>query len=197
MGLQMILSLASVVALISLVNSFGSTVTAAFGTVNQIFNYVLLPAIAIGGAVTSMVAQNIGAGKWDKVNRITWAGVGLNLILTGILVTLTLLFQKPLLTLFLSPMSDAFTMGRQIINSTLWSYLLFGATFSIPRIKRLEICCQSQVFINHFISSLKNLSLISANSFCACFALPSSSPDKAANRSLKYRSNCSRQTFFQ
>lgn len=72
MGLNMVVVSLSNLILIHLVNSYGSESTAAFGVAMQISSYVQMPAIAIGGAVTSMAAQNIGAGKWDRVNRITW-----------------------------------------------------------------------------------------------------------------------------
>ena len=43
-----------------------------------------MPAMAIGAAVSAMAAQNIGAGRWDRVERITRAGLLTNLALTGV-----------------------------------------------------------------------------------------------------------------
>jgi len=53
------------IALISLVNRFGSEETAAFNAAMQLWNYVQMPALAIAAAVSSMAAQNVGAGRWD------------------------------------------------------------------------------------------------------------------------------------
>ena len=35
----------------------------------QLWTYIQMPAMAIGAAVQRMAAQNIGAGKWDRVER--------------------------------------------------------------------------------------------------------------------------------
>src|SRR5579875_2216056 len=47
--------------------------TAAFGAGLQLWNYVQMPSFAIGMAVSSMAAQNIGARKWDRVASIARA----------------------------------------------------------------------------------------------------------------------------
>ena len=70
MGLQMIVMSLSMLALISLVNSFGAHTTAAYGACFQLWNYIQMPSIAIGMAASSMAAQNVGAGQWDRVHRV-------------------------------------------------------------------------------------------------------------------------------
>jgi len=126
MALNMIVVSLSNLILVNLVNSFGSESTAAFGVAMQISSYVQMPAMAIGGAVTSMAAQNIGAGKWDRVKRITWAGVGINIILTGFLVILIHLFNRATVGLFLPTEGKAIDIGVHINNITLWSFIIFG-----------------------------------------------------------------------
>ena len=69
MGLQMIVISASALALIGLVNREGVETTAAFGVAMQLWTYLQMPAMALGAAVSAMVAQNIGAGRWDRVER--------------------------------------------------------------------------------------------------------------------------------
>ena len=49
--------------------------TAAYGAAMQLFTYIQMPAMAIGGAVSAMAAQFIGARKWDRLDHITRAGV--------------------------------------------------------------------------------------------------------------------------
>jgi putative MATE family efflux protein len=67
MGLQMLVVSSSMIALTALVNRFGSQETAAFNAAMQLWNYVQMPSLAIAGAVSSMVAQNVGARQWDRV----------------------------------------------------------------------------------------------------------------------------------
>ena len=40
----------------------------------QLWSYIQMPAFAVGTAVSSMAAQNIGAGRWDRVNQIVLVG---------------------------------------------------------------------------------------------------------------------------
>jgi Na+-driven multidrug efflux pump len=85
-----------------------------------------MPAMAIGGAVTSMAAQNIGAGRWDRVGRITWTGVGFNVLLTGLIVLVIHFFNREAVGLFLPAEGKAIEIGVHINNITLWSFILFG-----------------------------------------------------------------------
>jgi putative MATE family efflux protein len=126
MGLNMVVVSMSNLILIHLVNSFGSEAAAAFGIANQISSYVQMPAMAIGGAVTSMAAQNIGAGKWDRIHRITWIGVGFNVGLTGFVVACLHFFNREALSLFLPTGGKAIELGMHINNITLWSFVIFG-----------------------------------------------------------------------
>ncbi|MBP2000184.1 putative MATE family efflux protein [Paenibacillus shirakamiensis] len=126
MGLNLVVVSLSNLILIHLVNSYGSEATAAFGVASQISNYVQMPAMAVGGAVTSMAAQNIGAGRWDRVSRITWTGVLFNVVLTGIIVVLLHFFNRQALGLFLPSEGKAIELGMNINNITLWSFIIFG-----------------------------------------------------------------------
>ncbi|NHN30645.1 MATE family efflux transporter [Paenibacillus agricola] len=130
MGLNMVVVSVSNLFLIHLVNSYGSEASAAFGVATQISSYVQMPAMAIGGAVTSMAAQNIGAGNWDRVNRITWTGVGFNVLLTGLVVICIHFFNREAVGLFLPVEGKAIDLGVHINNITLWSFILFGV-FSV------------------------------------------------------------------
>jgi putative MATE family efflux protein len=126
MGLNMIVVSLSNLFLIHLVNGYGSEASAAFGVANQISSYVQMPAMAIGGAVTSRAAQNIGAGNWSRVGRITWTGVAFNVGLTGLVVVLIHLFNREALGLFLPQEGKAIDMGIHINNVTLWSFIFLG-----------------------------------------------------------------------
>lgn len=136
MGLQIMLSTASVLALFQLINTFGSDATAAFGVVNQLIAYIQMPGIALGGALTAMAAQNIGAGKWERVNRALQAGIGIHLLLTGSLILLCIVFRDDILSLFLPSRGNALDIGRQFILIACWSYLLLGITLVIGGIVR-------------------------------------------------------------
>ncbi|MEA3010616.1 MAG: hypothetical protein QOJ91_2308 [Sphingomonadales bacterium] len=128
MGLQMIVISASALALIGLVNREGVATAAAFGVAMQLWTYLQMPAMALGAAVSAMVAQNIGAGRWDRVSAITRSGVTFALLITASLVVLLAVANRPALALFLGGDSPALPIARHIQILATWSFLLFGVT---------------------------------------------------------------------
>jgi putative MATE family efflux protein len=128
MGLQMIVISSSALATMGLVNRQGIDTTAAFGVAMQLWTYLQMPAMALAAAASAMAAQNIGAGRWDRVSAITRSAVIYNLLITGALVALLALADRPALALFLGGDSPALPIAQHIQVIATWSFLLFGVT---------------------------------------------------------------------
>jgi putative MATE family efflux protein len=126
MGIQMIVISLSALALVGLVNREGVATTAAFGVALQLWTYVQLPAMALGAAVSAMAAQNIGAGLWDRVGRITRVGIVQTLAITAVLIVALTLADKAVLALFMGADSPALPIARHIHVVATWNFLLFG-----------------------------------------------------------------------
>jgi len=94
MGAQMLVMSAAGIIIVGLVNREGLMMTAAYGAAMQLFTYIQMPAMAIGGAVSAMAAQFIGAKKWDRLDHITRAGVTVNFLMTGLLTVILLIFDR-------------------------------------------------------------------------------------------------------
>lgn len=122
MGLQMIVVSSAALTVMGMVNAY------AYGIAAQLWTYIQMPALAIGAAVSSMAAQNVGAGRWDRIGRIAASGVGFNLVLTGVLVALLFVFDRAVLSLFLSSDSAAIDIATHINKVASWSFILFGIT---------------------------------------------------------------------
>ncbi|HST36237.1 MAG TPA: MATE family efflux transporter [Allosphingosinicella sp.] len=131
MGLQMIVISSSALATIGLVNREGVDTTAAFAVALQLWTYIQMPAMALGAGVSTMAAQNIGAGKWDRVGAATRAGIIYNLLITGALVVVLALADRSALALFLGGDSPAVPIAQHIQWLATWSFLLFGVTMVI------------------------------------------------------------------
>jgi putative MATE family efflux protein len=131
MGLQMIVISSSGLATLGLVNREGVETTAAFGVAMQLWTYLQMPAMALGAACSAMAAQNIGAGKWDRVGAILRSGIVYNLVITGLLVVLLIVFDHAALALFLGGGSPALPIAQHIQWLATWSFLLFGVTMII------------------------------------------------------------------
>ncbi|KQT32946.1 MATE family efflux transporter [Sphingomonas sp. Leaf412] len=127
-GAQMLVISGAGLAMVGLVNRNGVDTTAAYGITQQIWTYIQMPAMAIGAAVSAMAAQNIGAGRWDRVGRITRAGLFLNVAITGATVAIALLFDRALLSLFVPADSAVLPIARHINVIATWGFILFGGT---------------------------------------------------------------------
>jgi len=128
MGAQMLLMSANGIIVVGLVNREGLLTTAAYGAAMQLFTYIQMPAMAIGGAVSAIAAQYIGARKWHELDGVTRAGVWINFAMTGVLTAILLLFDRPALALFLGGDSPAVEIARHIQFLASWNFILFGVT---------------------------------------------------------------------
>jgi putative MATE family efflux protein len=126
MALQMMVLSLSMVLMISLVNRFGIHTAAAYGAAVQLWNYIQMPSFAIGMAVSSMAAQNIGAQKWHRISSITRMGVIYQLALTGTMVLVVNVFCRSALGLWLPPGSQSIEIGVHMNNIVTWSFVFFG-----------------------------------------------------------------------
>jgi putative MATE family efflux protein len=136
MGLQVVVVSSSMIAIISLVNRFGSRTTAAYGACLQLWNYIQMPAFAVGGAVSAMAAQNVGARQWKRVARITQSGILYNVLLTGTLVLLVTLASDRAFAIFLGENQETIKVAKHIHALVSWSFILFGVSFVFSSVMR-------------------------------------------------------------
>jgi putative MATE family efflux protein len=134
-GVQMITISLAEIALLSMVNGFGSSATAAYGAVNQVVAYVQFPAISI--AITSSIlgAQAIGAGRADRLGLITRTGLIMNLLLTGALVLLGYLFSRHLMGFFITD-QPVIEVAQTLLHIMLWSSVIFGMASVVSGVMR-------------------------------------------------------------
>jgi putative MATE family efflux protein len=136
MGLQMMVVSSSGLALFNLVNSFGADTAAAYGATIQLSSYIQMPAMALGAAVSSITAQNVGAGRWDRVHRVTMIGVLYNFLMSGVVAGIIYLFNREALSLFLPSGGAAIEIGMYINEVTIWSFVLFGVYLVVSSVIR-------------------------------------------------------------
>jgi len=131
MSAQMLVMSLSGVLMITLVNRFGVDTTAAFGAALQIWNYIQMPAFAVGMAVSAMTAQNVGAGKWERVTRIARVGVLYSVALTGSIVLLIELLNTAVFGLFLPAGSGALAIAAHMNRIVTGSFIFFGISLTL------------------------------------------------------------------
>jgi len=128
MGAQMLVMSTAGLTMIGLVNRLGVDTAAAYAVSQQLWTYIQMPAMAIGVAVSSMAAQNIGAGRWDRVGAITRSGLLYNTAITLVVILAIILFDRPVMALFVGGDSPAIPIARHIQLISSWTFVMFGAT---------------------------------------------------------------------
>ena len=146
-GLQMVTTSMAGLVIVGLVNRHGAEATAAYGAVNQVLNYIQFPALSIAIAASIFAAQAIGAGKAELLAKVTRTALGMNLLITGILVTLGYLFSKYLMALFITDPAVV-VLGQQLLFIVLWAILFFGASAIFASIMRASGTVNVPMLIN-------------------------------------------------
>jgi putative MATE family efflux protein len=134
-GLQVVMVSFAEIAVLSFVNRFGSTATAAYGAVNQIVSYVQFPAISIGIASSIFGAQSIGARRFDRLRGIVRSGIALNYIIGGALILVVYAFSWNLLEAFIKD-ENVVKIAHDLLTITLWSYVIFGNSAVLSGVMR-------------------------------------------------------------
>ena len=88
---------------------YGEVSVAAFGVGTRIEQMALLPAIGLGTAIVSIVGQNNGAGKMDRVSECMKLCVKYGLLL--------ILFASVLIFAFATPLVRVFTSDEAVIKA--------------------------------------------------------------------------------
>ncbi|WP_394789502.1 MATE family efflux transporter [Rhodoferax sp.] len=134
-GLSMITISIAEIAVLFLVNRFGSQATAAYGAVNQIVSYVQFPAISIAITASILGAQAIGAGRGHTLGLIARTGIWMNLLLTGSLVLLGYVFSRSILGLFITD-AQVVDMAQTLLHIMLWSSVIMGMSMVLSGLMR-------------------------------------------------------------
>jgi len=99
-----------------LVSGFGSVAVAAYGVGLRIITFVMIPAMGLSMATTTIVAQNIGAGKMDRAVRTNTIACLIAFFVPTLAGVLLYLFAVPLSTIFVPKGEEAIAESAQFIH---------------------------------------------------------------------------------
>jgi putative MATE family efflux protein len=136
MSLQMFIMSATGNMMITFVNGYGAVTSAAYVGAMQVWNYIQMPGMAVGMAVSSMAGQNVGAGQWARVDRIAIVGLGLSVAVTGTVALIIYALGPIPLYVFLREGSPAVPIALHIDRTVLWAFVIFNATFVLSGVVR-------------------------------------------------------------
>lgn len=131
---QLVVSLAGL-AVSSIVNSFGKNVVAAYGVGLRLDQFAFLPAMTFSLAVSSLVGQNLGAGKHERVRETVRASIrivsAVSLFMTLVMVTV----PRPLLSIFTTD-REVLQLGASYLRTVSLSYLPMAIMFTLNGVMR-------------------------------------------------------------
>ncbi len=112
----------------SVVNSFGSQMLAGYSAAMRIESLCIVPMSAMGNAMSSYTAQNVGAGKNDRVKAGYRASYGIVIALAAVICLVVQLLARPLISLFMEDTGTtvAFETGMACTRFMGWFYVLIG-----------------------------------------------------------------------
>jgi len=136
MAFQMIVVSLAAVTMMTFVNGYGSHTAAAYGAALQLWTYIQMPAMALGAAVSSMAAQNVGAGRMDRVEKTARVGALYAVVFTGVPILLIYFLDPWVLRAFLPGDSPSLPIAIHINAIVLWGFIPFGVAFIFSGVVR-------------------------------------------------------------
>jgi putative MATE family efflux protein len=134
-GLQQTFVALGMMALLGIVNGFGTNVVAAYTAAGRLDNLAIIPAMVFSQALATFVGQNIGAGKIERVRK----GLGRTLLMASLVAVATtiliILLKVPLMSLFTED-TEVIRIGARYLTIVTTFYLFFTWMFIFGGVMR-------------------------------------------------------------
>lgn len=112
----------------AIINAMGVTASASAGVVEKLINFLFIPSIAFGAAVSTMSSQNIGAGKPERARTSMYWGIGMALV-PSVLITVFCQFGGVYLTSIFSTDEGVILMAADYLKSYVVDIVLVSFIF--------------------------------------------------------------------
>jgi putative MATE family efflux protein len=134
-GIQQTLVAMGALALMGIVNKFGTNVIAGFSVASRLDALAMIPAMSFSQALSTFVGQNIGANKPERIR----AGLIATLKMSGIVTIVTTIFVvfggHILMSLFTND-SEVVRIGDQYLTIVSSFYIIFTLMFIFNGVTR-------------------------------------------------------------
>lgn len=122
-------------ALLSIVNGFGTVMVAAYSSMMRIDAIAIMPAMNFSQALSTFTGQNIGAGKMDRVSKAFRFTIKINIVISLVISLIFILFGKDIMSLFTTD-PEVIAEGYRYLLICGPFYFLFSAMFSFTGLFR-------------------------------------------------------------
>jgi len=134
-GLQHTFVAVGMMALLGIVNGFGTDVIAAYTAAGRIDSLAMMPAMNFSQAVSAFVGQNLGANKIDRVRKGFKATFIMSNVFCLAMTALIVIFGSDLMRMFTSD-PKVIEIGQNYLIIVSSFYLVFSSMFTIHGVLR-------------------------------------------------------------
>ncbi|PKQ64944.1 MATE family efflux transporter [Labilibaculum filiforme] len=134
-GLQHTFVALGMMALLGIVNTFGTDVIAAYTAAGRIDSLAMMPAMTFSQAVATFVGQNLGANKIDRVRIGFKATFIMSNVFCLLMTAIIILFGSYLMKMFTTDI-HVIAIGERYLIIVSSFYLLFSTMFTINGVLR-------------------------------------------------------------
>jgi putative MATE family efflux protein len=134
-GIQQTLVAMGALALMGIVNKFGTNVIAGYSVASRLDSLALIPAMSFSQALSTFVGQNIGANKPERIR----AGLISTLKMAGIVTivtTLFIIFTSHILMSLFTKDTEVIRIGNQYLTIVSSFYVIFTLMFIFNGVMR-------------------------------------------------------------
>jgi putative MATE family efflux protein len=134
-GFQQTFVALGMMALLKIVNNFGTDVIAAYSVAGRIDAIAMTPAMIFSQALAAFVGQNVGAGRPDRIRTGLRMTFTMSAAVSVVLTATFILTRHPLVGLF-NQDPEVIRIGSQYLIIVSSCYLLFSGMFTINGLLR-------------------------------------------------------------
>jgi putative MATE family efflux protein len=116
----------------ALVAAYPTVIIAAYGIGSRILSFFVIPALGLSMATSTLVGQNLGAGKDERVDATARLSLLVAFVVLGVAGLLIFPFAEPVVAAFIKDDPAVVAEGAHFLRILAWSFgfLGFGITLS-------------------------------------------------------------------
>lgn len=134
-GIQQTLFSLGMMAVMWIVNRFGTNVIAAFSVAGRIESLAIMPAMNFSMALATFTGQNIGANKYSRLQSGLKSTLLMSAITSVVLTLAIVVFSQYVMRLFTSDM-EVIRIGQEYLMITCSFYIAFSTLFTFNGLLR-------------------------------------------------------------
>jgi putative MATE family efflux protein len=119
-----------------LVTSFGTVAIASYGVGTNVVNVVVIPAMGLAMATTTLVGQNIGAGNIKRAESVARLAALVTFVALTVAGGLCFFLAEPIMTFFVPKAPGVIAEGARFIRIMSWSFGFVGLQFALLAVLR-------------------------------------------------------------